>query len=298
MGKINDQYKNMKQAYEASSKILEKRMGKERPLDLEILKKIDESSIVIVAGVYDKVELVLDLIKIPYVLIQPRDFDKINLRPDQILIINCPGEITEGLSKIKAFVKQGGFLFTTDWALLNILENLFPELLRYNKKPTTDDCVGVEVVDKSNKFLEGLFQGEADPIWWLESSSYPIEILDKEKVNVLVTSREMKEKYGEAPIVITFDYGDGGTVLHMTSHYYLQRSELRTKRHKSSAKDYLMSEMGFSKKDADEIEELEGLSLGEAENAYSTTQFISNVIVEQQKKVKKRKEQKEKDSLK
>ena len=79
----------------------------------------------------------------------------------------------------------------------------------------------------------------------------------------------------------------------MTSHYYLQRSELRTKRHKSTAKDYLVSEMGFSKKEADEIEELEGLSLGEAENAYSTSQFISNVIVEQQKKVKKRKEQKE-----
>lgn len=292
MGKFDGQYKDMQQAYKASSKILEKRMQKERPLDLEILKKVDESSIIIVAGVYDKIELVLDLINIPYVLIQPGDFDKINLRPDQILIINCPGEITEGLSKIKDFVKKGGFLFTTDWVLLNVLQKIFPKLVRYNEKPTADDCVRVEVVDKSNKFLEGLFQGDADPIWWLESSSYPIQILDKEKVKVLVTSREMKEKYGEAPIVITFDYGDGGTVLHMTSHYYLQRSELRTKRHKSSAKEYFVSEMGFSDKEAEEIEELEGLSLGEAENAYSTTQFISNVIVEQQKKVKKRKEKK------
>ncbi|MFW9928423.1 MAG: hypothetical protein ACFFD1_03445 [Candidatus Thorarchaeota archaeon] len=292
MGKFDGQYKDMQQAYKASSKILEKRMQKDRPLDLEILKKVNESSIIIVAGVYDKIELVLDLINIPYVLIQPGDFDKINLRSDQILIINCPGEITEGLSKIKDFVKKGGFLFTTDWALSNVLEKIFLKLVRYNKKPTADDCVRVEVVDKSNKFLEGLFQGESDPIWWLESSSYPIEILDSENVKVLVTSREMKEKYGEAPIVITFDYGDGGTVLHMTSHYYLQKSELRTKRHKSTAKEYLVSEMGFSDKEADDIEELDGLSLGEAENAYSTTQFISNVIVEQQKKVKKRKQQK------
>jgi hypothetical protein len=291
MGKFKDKFESMNQAYKASSKILEKRMEKERPIDLEILKKVDESSIIIVAGTYDKIELVLDLINVPYVLIQPQDFDKINLKPDQILIINCPGDIREGLSKIETFVKKGGFLFTTDWALLNILEKIFPSYVKYNQKPTADDCVRVEVVDKSNKFLEGLFQGEADPIWWLESSSYPIEILDKNKVNKLVTSREMKEKYGEAPILITFEYGDGGTVLHMTSHYYLQRSELRTKRHKSSAKDYLVSEMGFSKEEADGIEELEGLSLGEAENAYSTTQFISNVIVEQQKKVKKRKEQ-------
>ena len=292
MGKFDDQYKDMKQAYKASSKILEKRMQKERPADLEILRKVDDSSIIIVAGVYDKIELVLDLINVPYVLIQPSDFNQIRLRPEQILIINCPGEITQGLNKIETFVRQGGFLFTTDWALLNILEKIFPKLVRYNQRPTGDDCVSVEVVDKSNKFLEGLFQGGADPIWWLESSSYPIEILDHEKVKVLVTSREMKEKYGEAPIVITFEYGNGGTVLHMTSHYYLQRSELRTKRHKSTAKDYLVSEMGFSKKEANEIEELEGLSLGEAENAYSTTQFISNVIVEQQKKIKKRKEQK------
>ena len=124
---------------------------------------------------------------------------------------------------------------------------------------------------------------------------FPIEIVDKKKVKVLVTSKEMEQKYGEAPIVITFDFGDGGTVLHMTSHYYLQRAELRTKRHKMSAKEYVQSEMAFSDAEVEELEkDLDGLSLGEAESAYSTTQFISNVIVEQQKKVKKRKDKENK----
>ena len=49
----------------------------------------------------------------------------------------------------------------------------------------------------------------------------------------------------------------------------------------------------------DEVEEMEqdldGVTLGEAESAYSTTQFISNVIVEQQKKVKARKLKKQKE---
>jgi len=36
-------FKKMEQAYKVSSKILEKRMGKERPMDLEILKKVGES---------------------------------------------------------------------------------------------------------------------------------------------------------------------------------------------------------------------------------------------------------------
>ena len=289
-------FKKMEQAYKASSKILEKKMAKERPLDLEILKKVKDTSIIIVAGSYDKIELVLDLIKVPYILIQPHEFDQIELKPDQILIINCPGTISEGIEKVKVFVRRGGFLFTTDWALLNILEKLFPKFVKYNQRPTGDDCVSVQVVDKSNKFLEGLFTDDANPIWWLESSSYPIEILDKEKVQVLVTSKEMQEKYGEAPIVITFNYGDGGTILHMTSHYYLQRAELRTKRHKMSAKKYAMAEMGLTASEAEEMdEELEGLSLGEAESAYSTTQFISNVIVEQQKKIKLRKKAKKKE---
>ncbi|MFX1278492.1 MAG: hypothetical protein ACFFA3_03695 [Promethearchaeota archaeon] len=286
-------YKNMEQAYKASSKILEKRMSKERPLDLEILKKVEESSIIIVSGSYDRVETVFDMINVPYVLIAPEEVNQIELNPEQILIINCPGNIYEDvLPKIKEFVKQGGFLFTTDWALLNILEKIFPEYVKYNQQPTTDDCVAVQVVDKSNKFLEGLFKADEEPIWWLESSSYPIQILDKQKVKILVTSREMEQKYGEAPIVITFDFGDGGTVLHMTSHYYLQRAELRTKRHKMSAKEYIQNEMAFTDEEAEEIEkDLEGLTLGEAESAYSTTQFISNVIVEQQKKIKKRKEE-------
>lgn len=278
-------FDKMKKAYEASSKILEKRMEKERPQDLEILKKVKDSSIIIVAGIYDKIELVLDLIKIPYILIQPYAVDQLDMKTDQILIINCPGNISDaGLDKVKEFVKKGGFLFTTDWALLNVLEKVFTEYVRYNKVPTRDDCVAVEVVDKSNKFLEGLFKADEKPIWWLETSSYPIEILAKDKVKVLVTSKEMQKKYREAPIVITFNYGDGGTVLHMTSHYYLQRAETRTKRHAESAKDYAIKEMGLSEKEAD-MEELKGVNLGEAEAAYSSAQFISNVIVEQQKKV-------------
>lgn len=284
-------FEQMKKAYQASSKILEKRMQRDRPEDLEILKKVKESSIIIVAGSYDKIELVLDLINVPYVLIQPYEIDKFELNPDQLLIINCPGsDISPNyLRKIKTYVADGGFLFTTDWVLFHILEKIFPEYVKYNQRPTRDDCVSVEVVSKDNKFLDGLFEGNSDPIWWLESSSYPITVIDKEKVKVLVKSKEMEDKYGEAPIVILFDY-ENGMVLHMTSHYYLQRSELRTKRHQQSAKSYVMSEMAFSEEEAKELEQdLKDVTLGEAESAYSTTQFIGNVIVGHQKNIKMRK---------
>ena len=59
------------------------------------------------------------------------EIERIELNPDQILIINCPGNLyDESLARVKSFVRKGGFLFTTDWALLNILEKIFPEYVR------------------------------------------------------------------------------------------------------------------------------------------------------------------------
>ena len=285
-------FEKMKKAYAASSKILQSKMQKERGEDFETLQQISDNEIIIVKGVYDRIEDVFDIIKIPYGLIDAYNFRDIKLRPTQTLIINCPGDgfSDKDLLKIKQTVKEGLFLWSTDWVLLNVLEKIFPERVKYNQKPTSDDVVKVEIVDKSSPYLTGLFGEDSDPQWWLEGSSYPIEILNPKDVKILIQSREMKEKYGESPIVITFNYGKG-TVFHMTSHYYLQRTELRTDRHKKSAKYYATSEMNLAEDEIDG-EELDDLSLGEVESAYSSAQFIVNTMVERKKQIKKWKEDK------
>lgn len=70
---------------------------------------------------------------------------------------------------------------------------------------------------------------DASPVWWLECSSYPIEIINKGKVKVLVRSNELKRKYQHDPVIIMFEWGKG-VVYHMISHFYLQRSETRTQK--------------------------------------------------------------------
>lgn len=275
----------MKKVYEASDKMMKTRMARTRQKDLETLKSISDNEVIVVKGSYDRVEDVLDIVGIPYGLINEPDLDVIELRPTQTLIINCPASVVsdKALGKFRKFVEDGGFLFSTDWVLLNVLQKIFPEYVQYNNKPTADDVVKVEIADRDSPYLEGLFEGdEADPQWWLEGSSYPIKLLKPDKIKVLIRSREMKKKYGEDPIVITFDYGKG-TVFHMTSHYYLQRTELRSERHKSSAKNY-MSELNLSKEDIDE-EELADMKLGEVESAYTSAQFIVNTMIERKKKV-------------
>ena len=86
-----------------------------------------------------------------------------------------------------------------------------------------------------------MLDGQDDPQWWLEASSYPISVVDAERVKVLITSRELGEKYGERPVAVWFRWGEGD-VFHMISHYYLQRTEERTARHRGKAEALLRGE--------------------------------------------------------
>ena len=105
----------------------------------------------------------------------------------------------------------------------------------------------------------------------------------------------MKEKYRDSPIVVTFEEGKG-KVYHMTSHFYLQRSETRSKRHQEKATNYAamkgMSNEFFSN---DELEALGEVNTAQVESAYTSTRTLSNMVMEQKKRVEKRKKSSTKD---
>ncbi|NJO02962.1 MAG: hypothetical protein HC880_15925, partial [Bacteroidia bacterium] len=114
---------------------------------------------------------------------------------------------------------------------------LFPISIAYNQRPTGDEVVRIELIDREDPVVSGFLDEKADPIWWLEGSSYPIKILDKEKVKVLIRSKELGEKYDEEAVIVRFAYGEG-TVYHMISHFYLQRTEIREQKQTLSASEY------------------------------------------------------------
>lgn len=270
----------MKRAYNYSSKAFREKLRKESELDASILEQIESTDVIVVTGQYDRAELVLQALGIEFTIIEPYHVNHIDLKPKQTLLINCPGNLDRtGIVKIRHFVESGGLLVTTDWALKNVLELAFPGIVRYNEKPTGDDVVRILFHDESHSFLDGCIEKTNDPLWWLEGSSYPIEILDKEKVTVLISSIEMGEKYGETPIAIKFSYGMG-EVFHIVSHYYLQRSEFRTARDKSSAKMYFDSIDCLCEDVVDE-----DLCLADVESAFTSTSFLSRVLIEKKKKM-------------
>ena len=281
----------MDAAYKVSKQLVRERMERENPEDVEILDSITESDIVCVRGTYDHIHLVLNAIGVPFAHITPEQLLRMDLKPEQTVYVNCPSSFpAEAARKLSGFVEAGGMLITTDWALKHVIEVAFPNTVRYNGRASGDEVVSVEIVDKDDDILKGFIDQEKDaaPVWWLEGASYPIKILNKAKVKVLVRSDELKRKYGADPVIISFEWGKG-IVYHMISHFYLQRSETRTQKQATGASAYAKSQ-NVSVTTMNMFEEMEQmnpqLNYGVIQSAATSSEFVSRALVKQKKRNK------------
>jgi hypothetical protein len=204
--------KQMKDAYRAAKRISDGQLPRE---EADLLQAIDASQVVVVRGQYDRVEDVLAIMEIPHRVIDEAAVARAEFHPRQMVIVNRPGAIQErGVAVLKEFVAAGGHLFTTDWALKHMLERAFPGVVAHNGRQTGDEVVRIEVRDARNPYVAGVFHEGDDPLWWLESSSYPIRVLAPEAVSVLIASRELEARHGEAPVAVSFPFGQGEVTAH------------------------------------------------------------------------------------
>ena len=278
---------NMAKANRAAARVVKERMKAERPDDVKILQTVDKADIIVVRGQYDRVEDVLTTLKIAHVVVSPGEVAGLTLNAKQLLIVNCPGNIgPPGIEKIRKFVNAGGFLYTTDWALTNVVVKGFPGFIAYNNTPTENDVVEVEARAQDNNLLKHLTLSKENPKWWLEASSYAVRVLDAEKVDVLISSREMLKKYGEAAIAVLFPYGDG-KVLHIVSHFYLQQNQTRTVAEKKSGKKFIAENSTLSAAAKAAISKSTDFSddtvAGDMSSAYSSQQMTTNLVIERKK---------------
>ncbi|MEM6404815.1 MAG: hypothetical protein AAF757_32090, partial [Cyanobacteria bacterium P01_D01_bin.116] len=72
----------------------------------------------------------------------------------------------------------------------------------------------------------------ADPQWWLETSSYPIEILNPDKVKIEAASHDLLQSYNAPVVAVSFDWGKGH-VFHVISHFWCKRTRALTPRHQA-----------------------------------------------------------------
>ncbi len=271
-----------RRAYQVGGQHTRQAIARDDPAVHRLLEEVEHSDIVVVRGQYDHVEWVLEALSLPHLAVDPHHLAGLTLRPEQLLVVNCPGQVgATAVGMVRRFVEAGGSLFTTDWALRHVLEPAFPGVVAFNERPTADAVVRVEAAAHDNVFLKGVMDGADDPIWWLEGSSYPIVVRDPERVKVLLSSRELQERWGEAPVALTFRAGEG-EVFHMISHYYLQRSETRTRRHRMPAAAYA-AEKGMAW-DPATVARAADLTLGEVEATSSSARLFANVVSEKKRR--------------
>jgi hypothetical protein len=275
-------------AYAAAGKAFRARLRDRAPEDEQRLRETRSSEIVVVRGHYDQIERVLRATDVPHLVVEPVEVDRLDWAELQVLMVSCPGNLTpESVSRIAAWVRRGGYLVTTDWALKHVVEPAFPGTIRHNGQQTSDCVVRVELQGAGDDpLLAGFLEDGREPLWWLEGSSYPIEIVNPARVRVLIRSREVGAQWGAEPVVVTFDEGEG-TVLHMLSHLYLQRSDVRGARDAQSAAASLMeSAIGLSPAAADAIgSELLGVNAASLKSAFTTAGLMAGAVVAQKRKM-------------
>lgn len=214
--------------------IFDAALKKYQPALLEKLQGLRKKDLVVVHGGMDHIGQVLDAMALPHELVQPDHIQGYAFHPEQTVFIECPGKGIDqrGLKNIETFVHHGGKLITTDWAVKNVLEKAFPDMIAHNSRTTGDNVVKIDLDDAVAKHFVGLQPlNNAEPKWWLEHGSYPVDVKSSD-VASLLQSKELAEKYGSPYIAVAFRSGDG-MVYHFVSHLYLQRSELRTARDKA-----------------------------------------------------------------
>lgn len=266
-------------AEDAAAKLLEARMKNARPEDLAILRAVTGKQVVVVQGSMDRIEQVLTAAKIEHSTIAPSEVAKADLVADQILMVNCPGNMPlAGVRRIRKFVAAGGLLYTTDWALKNVIERGFPGTIAHNGKSTGNHVTEVHVHKHHNNMMSNmLLRHESKPQWWLEGGSYPIKLLDKQRVKVLAVSKEMKRRYGAGPVVVRFPYEDG-EVIHVVSHFYRQ---MATRGEKVAAKQAVNQIEGLSAAQRQQFAASKNgnVNLSEVESSYAFQQMTSDMIV-------------------
>ncbi len=269
---------------QAAADLLHKKLKSESPQDAALLEAVKGKDIVVVAGSMDHIESVLAAARIKFTLIQPHQVARWQLRNDQIVMVNCPGNMPDdGVERIKRFVRAGGLLYTTDWALANLVQKAFPGTIAHNGVATGDEVVPVVVAKASDNLMSKmLLTGKGEPQWWLEGSSYPIKILDPKRVEVLAHSEVMGKRYGSSPVVVRFRWEDG-EVIHVVSHFVRQ---VATKGQQVAAAAKVDSISGLSEGDKKAFKESAAAqaNFSDVESSYAFQKMTTNLVVEKQRR--------------
>ncbi len=185
------------------------------------LHAVQKAEVVIVTGSADHMEQVMRRAGVSFALVAPGDLPDLPLRWQQILMVNCTGQMSApARERVRRFVQAGGLLYTTDHAVHYLIEAIFPGTIRFNQRTTQEEIFPMQTLGD-----RGLVAKIGDlghqPRWQLAGGGMLFDVLDP-KVEVLMRSREVAARYQESGVLgVRFRVGDG-QVVHVTGHFFTQ----------------------------------------------------------------------------
>jgi hypothetical protein len=204
------------------------------------LSGLRREDILVVRGSFDHMEVVLEELRLPYTLVSPFEIAESadGLKAHKVVFWNCTDPAVALLPRARAplaatirdFVRGGGYLFTTDWAVSHLVAPAFPGHVATSGAQRTLPEMIIDVQPghaRDNPLLEGVFPEGGRMKWWLESASQDVQVVPGAAVDVLVESPTLSAPpYSRSPVVAaTFAYGQG-RVLHVMGHYYQQKGTM------------------------------------------------------------------------
>jgi hypothetical protein len=192
------------------------------------------ANVKVVPGDYDKGELVMDALGVKYGLMTGEEVGRLGVASDvRAVFWNCGGRPAPraALTCVAEWVEAGGWLFSSDWSIDNVVEKAFPgyvSVLRAGTRPsmTPDETITFTIAPGKHPLLAGLPPEAETSRWWLEDSSILFTIDKPEAVEVLAQSADLDRKHGSKLVAVTFRHGKG-RVVHVLGHMYQKEGNLR-----------------------------------------------------------------------
>jgi len=189
------------------------------------LERLRQAEVVVVSGSADHMEQVLRRAQVRFVVVTPAQLPQLPLHGQQILMVNCTGEMSDSArERVRRFVTAGGFLYTTDHAVHHLLERTFPNTVRFNGRTSVEEIFPMEVRGERGllKHIGGTSAGQGHARWQLASGGMLFDVLDKQRVEVLMSSKAVAARYNtDGALGVRFRVGDG-QVIHVTGHFFTQ----------------------------------------------------------------------------
>jgi len=190
--------------------------------DTEIYQGLD---VLVFKSRGDHIEQLLDRLQIAHRETEASKVSSSGIHPEAIFVSNCTGEIAgDDLLPLAWFVRTGGSLFGSCWALTETIARIQPGVVQQAKtRDQVMDDVRALPCRADSPLLTGVFPPAVVPIYHLEGA-HLIDVLDEERCEVLIDSPDAAERWGCGNLAAWFFCGHG-VLFDSANHFDLQGLE-------------------------------------------------------------------------